>query len=116
MSRMLDRIGCPAISANLQILTPPIYLSLARTARQFPNGFELGFYQQIRDEVCKLHDLGTEEVHFTEIKEATLLLCGVEKWTPACDELQEDIHAFLERTAQQNSTPQSQLFLTLDAA
>jgi len=116
MKKMLDRIGCPAIAENLTILTPPIFLSLARTARLFPKGFELGFFQQIRDEVQKLHQLGTEEVHFTEIREATLLLSGTKTWTPKCDEIQADIEVFLEQTAQLNSTPSSQLLVTLESA
>lgn len=116
MRRMLDKIGCSAIGDQLRILTPPVTLSLARTARELPAGFELGFFQTLRAEVDALHQLGTEELHFTEIREATLILVGSKRWNPACDAFQRDILDFLEKTAERNSTPQSQLFLTLDAA
>lgn len=116
MSRMLDRIGCSAISDNLKMLTPPVTLSLARTAREMELGFELGFFHKLGAEVDALHQLGTEEVHFTEIREAALILVGAKRWNSACEVFQRDILAFLEKTAERNSTPQSQLFLTLDAA
>ena len=116
VSRMLDRIGCSAISDHLKILTPPVTISLARVAREIPPGFELGFFQLLRNEVAALHNIGTEEVHFTEIREAALILVGSENWNPDCETFQRDILAFLEKTAERNSTPQSQLVLTLEAA
>ncbi|GHC52064.1 hypothetical protein [Roseibacillus persicicus] len=116
MRRMLDRIGCSAIGDHLKILTPPVTLSLARTAREMPAGFELGFFQRLGAEVDALHQLGTEEVHFTEIHEATLILVGVKSWNSDCEAFKHEILAFLEKTAERNSTPQSQLLLTLDAA
>ena len=116
MSRMLERIGCSAISDHLKILTPPVTLSLARTAKEMEPGFVLGFFQTLRAEVEALHQLGTEEVHFTDIKEAALILVGATRWNPDCDAFQRDILAFLEKTAERKSTPQSQLLLTLDAA
>lgn len=116
MQRMLERIGCKAISEHLRILTPPVTLSLVRTARQLPAGFELGFFQSLRAEVDELHRLGTEEVHFTDITEAALVLVGTKKWNSDCEVFKRDILAFLEKTAERNSTPQSQLLLTLDPA
>ena len=116
MSRMLERIGCTAISTQLKILTPPVTLSLARTAREIEAGFELAFFQKLGAEVDSLHLLGTEEVHFTEIREATLILVGAKRWNNTCASFQRDILAFLEKTAERNSTPHSQLILTLDAA
>ena len=116
MQRMLERIGCSAIGDHLKMLTPPVTLSLARTAREIPLGFELGFYQRLRNELNALHQLGTEEIHFTEIREATLLLVGSKRWNSSCERFQNDILNFLEKIAEQNSTPQSQLLLTLDAA
>ncbi|MDP0489438.1 MAG: hypothetical protein Q7Q71_00120 [Verrucomicrobiota bacterium JB023] len=116
MQRMLERIGCEAIAKQLSILTPPVTLSLARSARQVPAGFELGFFQRIRDELDALHQLGTEEVHFTEIREATLILVGSKRWSPTCEHLMGEILAFLRMTAEQNSTPDSQLCVTLEDA
>ncbi|MEM9080945.1 MAG: hypothetical protein AAGC74_09675 [Verrucomicrobiota bacterium] len=116
MRRMLERIGCSAIAEQLTILTPPVTLSLARTAHEMPQGFELGFFQKLRLEVDALHHLGTEEVHFTEIREATLILSGCKRWSPSCERLRHDILAFVEKAAEQKSTPQSQLLVTLDAA
>ena len=116
MGRMLEKIGCAAISDQLKVLTPPVTLSLARAAREVEPGFELGFFQMLRNEVDALHHLGTEEVHFTEIREAALILVGTKRWNPACETFQRDILAFLEKTAERNSTPQSQLLLTLEAA
>ena len=116
MNRMLERIGCSAIGDHLTVLTPPVTISLARAARELQSGFELGFFHVLRSEVDALHHLGTEEVHFTEIKEAALILVGSNSWNKDCEAFQTEILAFLEKTAERNSTPQSQLLLTLDAA
>jgi hypothetical protein len=114
MRRMLERIGCAAIAENLQLLTPPVTLSLASTARKLSSEFELGFFQTLRAEVDSLHQLGTEEVHFTGITEAALILVGTETWNKNCEAFKREILAFLEKTAETNSTPESQLLFTLD--
>jgi hypothetical protein len=115
MQRMLERIGCTAIAEHLKLLTPPVTLSLASTARNLSSEFELGFFQTLRSEVDNLHHLGTEEVHFTGIEEATRLLVGSSTWNKDCEAFKGEILTFLEKTAERNSTPQSQLFLTLDS-
>lgn len=116
MQRMLDRIGCSAIGEHLKILTPPVTLSLARSAREVEPGFLLGFFQNLRQEVDELHMLGAEEVHFTEIREAAQILTGNKEWNAASESFKNDILAFLEKAAERNSTPHSQLLLTLEAA
>ncbi|MBK1834914.1 hypothetical protein [Roseibacillus ishigakijimensis] len=116
MRHMLDKIGCSAIARELRVLTPPLTLSLARTARKIPAGFELGFFQELRKLLDEVHQLGAEEVRFTEIQEATLLLAGTRDWDSRCEKMQREVLDFLEMTAQGKETANGKLALKLEAA
>ncbi len=116
MRRMLERIGCEAIGNHLTILTPPIRVSLVDPATKTSEDFENCFYQQLLEIVLDLRRLGTEEVIFFELHEAARTLCGTKTWDEQCDKTLKEISDFLKKTAEQNSTPDSQLTLTLETA
>jgi len=93
---MLVRIGCENIAEKLEALAPPVPLSLVRLAREAGNGFELAFFRLVKEELAELQAAGAEEIRFTGLKEAALVLCAVEKWDHRCDALLADIRNFLD--------------------
>lgn len=95
MRRMLVKIGCAHIADKLEPLAPPVTLSLAQAARQAGNGFELAFFERLREELRELRRAGAEEIRFTGIRESVLILRGAGKWNAHCDRLLGETEAFL---------------------
>ena len=93
--RMLIKIGCESIAAHLQPLAPPLTISLVRAAQEAGNGFELAFFATLRGELRELSAAGAEEIHFSGMRESSLILRGTTKWNKQCDRLLEEIRNFL---------------------
>jgi hypothetical protein len=96
MRRMLIKIGCEHIADHLQPLAPPVTVSLLKTAREAGCGFELGFFEALRAELAALRDAGAEDIRFTGLRECILELRGADTWNAKCDQLLQEIEAFLE--------------------
>ena len=114
MKRMLRRIGCDAIADELLPLAPPLRVSVARAAREAGNGFELGFFQTLQEEIDDLRDRGVEEFHFTELRESARILRGAPRWNRSCEILHQEILAFLQNFAQQPVPDCRKIHLTID--
>ena len=95
MRKMLVKIGCVRIAENLVPLAPPVTVSLVRAAMEAGNGFELAFFETLRSELVELRTAGAEEIHFTGLRESTLVLRGTSKWNKHCDNLLSEIEAFI---------------------
>lgn len=93
--QMLVKIGCENIAAKLEPLAPPVTVSLISAATAAGNGFELAFFESLRAEIAALRDAGAEKVHFTGLRESTLILRGKDKWNQQCEMLLEEIRSFL---------------------
>jgi len=96
MRRMLVKIGCERIAANLEQLAPPVTVPLVRAALAAHNGFELAFFATLRVELRELRAAGVEQICFTGLRESTLILRGTAKWNKPCDSLLTEIQAFLQ--------------------
>ena len=94
--RMLVKIGCERIAAKLEPLAPPVTVSLIRASMEAGNGFELAFFATLRTELQELRATGAEEIHFTGLRESSLILRGATKWNKQCDNLLAEIQAFLQ--------------------
>lgn len=115
MRHMLVRIGCESIAEKLEPLAPPVPLSLVKLAKDAGNGFELAFYGLLRDELNELRNAGAEEIRFTGLKEAVLILCSVEKWDQRCDVLLADLRSFLDEIDRDRHPMRRPMRLRLDA-
>jgi len=92
---MLEKIGCAHIAAKLVPLAPPVTVSLVHTAMEAGNGFELAFFETLRLELIGLRAAGAEKIHFTGLRESSLILRGTDKWTKPCQILKTEIENFL---------------------
>ena len=88
-------MGCERIAEKLEPLAPPVTVSLISAAKKAGNGFELAFFETLRAELLALREAGAEQIHFTDLRESTLILRGQEKWSRQCDTLLSEIEAFL---------------------
>ncbi|GAA5122524.1 hypothetical protein JIN84_10145 [Luteolibacter yonseiensis] len=93
---MLIKIGWERIAEKLEPLAPPMTVSLVRAAMEAGNGFELAFFETLRAELTELRSAGAEEIHFTGLRESSLILRGAEKWNKQCEQLLTEIEGFLK--------------------
>lgn len=93
---MLVKIGWESIAEKLELLAPPMTVSLVRTAMEAGNGFELAFFETLRVELAELRAAGAEEIRFTGLRESSLILRGSGKWNKQCDVLLAEIEGFLK--------------------
>jgi hypothetical protein len=96
MRMMLVKIGWESIAEKLELLAPPMTVSLVRTAMEAGNGFELAFFETLRVELAELRAAGAEEIRFTGLRESSLILRGSGKWNKQCEQLLTEIEDFLK--------------------
>lgn len=95
MRKMLIKIGCERIAEKLTPLAPPITISLVRAALEAGNGFELAFFETLRNELADLRAAGVEVIRFTGLRESSLILRGTSKWNKQCEAIFIEIEAFV---------------------
>lgn len=93
----LKRIGCEAIANSIQPESPPITLSLEHIAIEASTGYELAFYQRLKDEMGNLKKMGVKEVFFSQVRESIMVLKQTNKWSEECDQLEHDILGWLKK-------------------
>jgi hypothetical protein len=97
MRKMLMKIGCVKIADELKPLAPPLTLSLVESANEAGNGFELAFFERLRAEIGELREAGAEKIHFTGLRESSLILQGSTKWNKHCERMLGEMDAFLRK-------------------
>jgi hypothetical protein len=111
--KMLVKIGCERIADKLELLAPPVTVSLVRAATEAGNGFELAFFETLRVELAELRSVGAEDIRFTGLRESSLILRGAGKWNKQCEILLAEIEGFLQawNRDQQQDARRLRLFL-----
>ena len=85
-----------SIANELEPVAPPVTVSLVAAAMEAGNGFELAFFEKLRQELSQLRAQGAKEIRFTGMRESSLILRGSEKWNRHCDRLLGEIELFLK--------------------
>jgi hypothetical protein len=114
MRKMLVKIGCERIAEKLEPLAPPVTVSLVRAALEAGNGFELAFFESLRAELLELRAAGAEEIHFSGLRESSLILRGTAKWNKRCDALLFEIRGFLNAWDREQPKDYRQLRLCVE--
>jgi len=94
---MLKCIGFETIASALQVIAPPVTISLEKAAIDASNGFELAFYQIIQKEMRALKQLGAAEVFFSSLEKSVLILNQTNAWSEQCQILEQDIMLWLKK-------------------
>jgi hypothetical protein len=96
MRRMLITIGFERIAEKLELLAPPVTVSLVRAALEAGSGFELAFFATLRVELTELRAAGAEIIRFTGQRESSLILRNAAKWNRQCESLLAEMESFLK--------------------
>lgn len=114
LRKMLVKIGCAPIAEKLEPLAPPVTVSLVRAAVDAGNGFELAFYESLRDALANLRDAGAEEVRFVGLRQCVLILRNTEQWNKGCEALLGEIQAAIRAWERAHADAPRPLRLRLD--
>jgi hypothetical protein len=109
--RLLNSIGCEHIAEHLQMVSPPVTVSLIKTAMAAGNGYELAFFESLRLELALLKSVGVEEIHFSGVRDSAMILRGAVKWNKICETLLQEINDFLRAWDRDQPSHQRQLRL-----
>jgi hypothetical protein len=92
---VLQAIGYGEVSIHYEALNPPFELSLAEIAREAGAGFELGFFQLLRERLQPALSDRASNVHISGLQNCVRLLQSAKTWSRSCSQLRNEIVDFL---------------------
>lgn len=117
LRRMLVQVGLRPIADHLEPVPPPVTLSLVQPAlAAADNGFELAFFNALRDDLQALRGVGAEEIRVVGLRPSVLILRQTQAWNRACDTLLKEIHSFIMTWNRDQTVAQRPLKLVLEKA
>lgn len=96
--KMLGHLGLHHVQQNMPLITPPIVLSLEWIAKKSGEGFELGFFSDLKFEIETAKEAGASKLILEELKPAVITLTGKAKWDSHCVRLMDEIVDFISRS------------------
>ena len=95
VSDALQVIGYAEISPYLELGTPGERLNLVDLVREAGTGYELAFFNRLRDRLHSLIGAGATEVDLVGLASCVKELRSRKSWSRGCDALQEEIVSFV---------------------
>jgi hypothetical protein len=93
---VLCSIGFPEISLAFRPLPPPARIYLQDLAREAGDGFELAFFELLRNKIRDLRISGTTHVDCLGLKECVKILRRKSSWSRDCSGLRTEIVLFIQ--------------------
>ena len=100
---VLQGIGYSEIGAHLVLGRPGERLDLAVLAREAGAGYELAFFNRLREQLRSLFGSGTTDVDVVGLAPCVKQLRARKSWSRSCEALQEEIVSFVR--SQTEATP-----------
>jgi hypothetical protein len=108
----LQAIGYSEVSIRFRALNPPFKLSLAELALQAGPGYELAFFQLLRDKIRPALNNQASNLHVYGLRSCVRQLQSAKTWSHGCSRLRNEIVAFV-RAELESAKIQSNLLLTI---
>src|SRR3954463_14789566 len=91
----LQAIGYSEISARFETLDPPFELSLADLALEAGPGYELAFFQLLRERIRPALSNHASNLHIHGLQRCVRHLQSVKTWSRECSRLRNEIVTFV---------------------
>lgn len=95
LSDVLQVIGYSEIAAHLTLGLPGERLNLVDLVQEAGAGYELAFFNRLRDRLQSLIGAGTTDVDLVGLAPCVKQLRARKSWSRGCDALQEEIVSFV---------------------
>jgi hypothetical protein len=89
----LQSIGYAEVALSLEILEPPYELSLEEIAKEAGTGFELAFFQLLKERIQPAFSAPT--LHLYGLQNCVRALQSVKTWSRNCSQLRSEIVEFI---------------------
>ena len=99
---VLQGIGYSEIGTHLVLGRPGERLDLSALAREAGAGYELAFFNRLREQLRSLIGGGTTEVDVVGLAPCVKQLRDCERWSRSCEALQEEIVSFVRSQTEAN--------------
>lgn len=109
---VLQVIGYSDVARCFQTLPPPVRISLSDLARRAGHGYELAFFELLRESLRGIPDSDAQQVELCDLHPCVKLLRGAKAWRSDCEQLTGEIVLFI-RTELDRSRRQKELHLRL---
>jgi hypothetical protein len=109
---VLRAIGYAEVALHFQPLDLPFELSLSELAREAGPGYELAFFQLLKERIQPALSNRASNFNFYGLRSCVRLLRSTKSWTHSCSELQNEIVEFL-RAQFQRANLKAHILLTI---
>jgi hypothetical protein len=109
---VLRAIGYAEVALHFRTLDLPFELSLSDLAREAGLGYELAFFQLLKERIQPAFSNRASNIDFYELQPCVRLLRSTKTWSRPCSELQNEIVEFL-RTHFQRANLKAHILLTI---
>lgn len=109
---VLRAIGYAEVALHFQTLDLPFELSLRELAREAGPGYELAFFQLLKERIQPALSNRASNLDFYGLQSCVRLLRSTKNWTRGCSELQNEIVEFL-RAQFQRANLKAHILLTI---
>ena len=90
----LSFMGCDDIARTLEIVPPPVRISLMDIAHEAGSGLSWNFLE-FSEKLIDTERCGTSQIICCELRRAVKHLCGAGRWNSLCQELAEEINDYI---------------------
>lgn len=104
IAKMLNQVGLKALSEGLPFLCPPVNISLEIIVRKSGEGFELGFFEELRREIYRAKEAGVGQLVLEDLRMAVLLLTGKKKLDKASQGFMNEVQEFVKSLSYSQDT------------
>lgn len=112
IDRTLRAVGFEHVAGHVEPSAPPANVSLNRLAQNAGDGYELVFFQLLREQLTSLQGRGANRLHCSELRDAVVSLCKAKRWSPKCERLQQEILDFVANEMALRSKSQMSLLVS----
>lgn len=112
LESVLEVIGYPDVAESLALLTPPARLSLVDLAHKAGTGYELVFFQLLRESLRELLTAQPDRVELVELQSCVKTLRAAKIWRADCALLLDEIVRFVQTEFDTSGADQVALQLT----
>lgn len=95
IKRTLGQLGLADFAAQVSEMAPPVRISLPDLARRAGPGFELLFFELLKQRFRSAADGGARRLICYGLRNSVKQLTTAAKWSVRCDRLEREIMAFL---------------------
>lgn len=100
IEKTLSNLGLTRVAENIDKTPPPVRISLSEIARRAGAGYELVFFQILRDQLRSAAAGGAHRVECHGIRVCVKRLTDARKYSPKCQKLESEIRDYVNSTQQ----------------